>query len=160
MVLIRPGTRVDAEPALAVWREAYRAERGVAEVDAAHAERVRDFLRDRDSFLIVADDDALVGMAVGMQGRAGDGTGPPVPGLMHLKLLYVLPDRWGRGLGGALVDTVLDESRLREYDHAEAWTHLENLRAQRLYDRKGFLPTGRERLDLAGDAITQFTRAL
>jgi GNAT superfamily N-acetyltransferase len=161
MVLIRPGTRVDAEPALDVWREAYRAERGLSEVHDAHAERVRDFLGDRDSFLIVAEEDGpLVGMAVGMQGRADDGTGPPVPGLMHLKMLYVRPDRWGRGLGGALVDVVLDESRSREYDHAEVWAHLGNARARRLYDRKGFLPTGRERRDLAGDLITQFTRGL
>ncbi|HEY0357049.1 MAG TPA: GNAT family N-acetyltransferase [Mycobacteriales bacterium] len=161
MVLIRPGTRVDVEPALEVWREAYLADRGVPEVEPEHAERVRDFLRDRDSFLIVAEDDGpLVGMAVGMQGRAGDGTGPPVPGLMHLKMLFVLPDHWGQGLGGVLVDVVLDESRIREYDHAEVWAHVDNPRAWRLYDRKGFLPTGRERRDLAGHVITQFARSL
>jgi GNAT superfamily N-acetyltransferase len=161
MVLIRPGTRVDAEPALEVWRVAYRAERGVSEVDPGHAQHVRDFLGERDSFLVVADEDGpLVGMAVGTHGRAEDGTGPPVPGLMHLKMLFVRPDRWGRGLGGALVDTVLDESRIREYDHAEVWAHVDNARAQRLYDRKGFLPTGRERRDRAGDVITQFTRVL
>jgi GNAT superfamily N-acetyltransferase len=161
MVLIRPGTRVDAEPALAVWRDAYRAQRGLPEVDAGHAEHVRDFLGERDSFLIVADEDGpLVGMAVGTHGREDDGTGPPIPGLMHLKMLFVLPDHWGRGLGGVLVDVVLDESRLREYDQAEVWAHTDNARAQRLYGRKGFLPSGRERRDLAGDVITQFTRAL
>jgi GNAT superfamily N-acetyltransferase len=161
MVLIRPGTRVDAEPALGVWREAYCAERGLTEVDPGHAEHVRDFLGERDSFLVVADDEGpLVGMTVGTQGRADDGSGPPVPGLMHLEMLFVRPDRWGKGLGGALVDTVLDEGRIREYDHAEAWAHLDNLRAQRLYDRKGFLPTGRERRDRAGDVITEFVRAL
>jgi GNAT superfamily N-acetyltransferase len=161
MVLIRPGTRVDVDPALDVWHEAYRAERGLAEVHPGHAAHVRDFLGESDSFLVVADEEGpLVGMAVGTAGRAGDGTGPPVPGLMHLKMLYVRPDRWGRGLGSALVDTVLDESRLREYEFAEVWPHVDNARAQRLCEHKGFLPTGRERRDLAGDLITQFTRGL
>jgi ribosomal protein S18 acetylase RimI-like enzyme len=161
VVLIRPGTRVDAEPAIAVWQAAYDAARGGPGVADPHTQRVREFLGEPDAFLVVADDEPdIVGMGVGTQGRADGGAGPPVPGLLHISMLFVHPRRWGHGLGGTLLDTLLDEGRLRAYDRAEVWAHLDNVRAQRLYESHGFAPTGRERPDIAGDVITAYRRAL
>jgi ribosomal protein S18 acetylase RimI-like enzyme len=161
VVLIRPGTRVDAEPAIAVWRAAYEATRGGAGAADPHTQRVRDFLGEPDAFLVVADDELdIVGMGVGTQGLADGGAGSPVPGLLHISMLFVHPRRWGHGLGGTLLDTVLDEGRLRAYERAEIWAHLDNTRAQHLYESHGFEPTERQRPDLAGDLITEYRRVL
>jgi ribosomal protein S18 acetylase RimI-like enzyme len=75
--------------------------------------------------------------------------------------VYVAPDRWGLGIGRALVDAVLVEARARGYDHAQLWTQTDNVRARRLYIGCGFVPSGREKLDDdLGDRILHLERAL
>jgi GNAT superfamily N-acetyltransferase len=165
MVLIRPGTRVDQVPVVEVWRAAARDPRVGPAVDGARAERLRNCLRSPDAFLVVADaeeddPDAIIGMAAAQPGRADDGTGPPVPGLLHISVLFVVPDRWGEGLGGTLLDTLLDEGRIREYDRAQLWAHAGNSAAHHLCEDRRFLRTGRERQDRDGHPIVHFHRAL
>jgi GNAT superfamily N-acetyltransferase len=58
-----------------------------------------------------------------------------LPGLAHLSLVFVEPARWGRGIGGRLVDAVLAEARRRAYDRIQLWTHEDNARAQGLWTR-------------------------
>jgi GNAT superfamily N-acetyltransferase len=98
-------------------------------------------------------------MAVGEQALSDDGAGPPIEGLCHVSMVFVAPDRWGEGLGGRLVDALLEEVRGRGYDRAQLWTQTENVRARRLYERRGFRPSGREKDDL-GERIAHFQRAL
>lgn len=45
---------------------------------------------------------------------------------------------WGRGLGAALMETVLDAARAMGYEQIELGVYLENIRAIRLYERMGF----------------------
>ena len=71
-------------------------------------------------------------MALAMQGLADDGAGPPIPGLCFISMVFVLPDHWGRRIGGKLVEAVLTAARSRGYDRAQLWTHTNNLRAQQL----------------------------
>jgi ribosomal protein S18 acetylase RimI-like enzyme len=75
-------------------------------------------------------------------------------------MLFVKPDHWGRGLGGALMDTLLDEGRLRQYEHAEAWVPPDDERALHLLESRQFLPTGRRRQDALGRLVTQYRRPL
>jgi ribosomal protein S18 acetylase RimI-like enzyme len=100
-------------------------------------------------------------MAAGVPGLAGDGAGPPEPGLFFLSLVYVVPHRWGEGIGGRLVDALLGAARAEGYDRAHLWTHKDdNSRAQRLYEGRGFRQSGVEKNDEAGERIIRYERHL
>lgn len=111
--------------------------------------------------MIVADDAGeVVGMAVGMQGLADDGAGPPVDGLCHISMVFVAPDRWGEGIGRQLIAATLDEARRRGFDRTQLWTHADNGRAQRLYEGHGLRRSGREKDDDLGERIVHYERDL
>jgi ribosomal protein S18 acetylase RimI-like enzyme len=159
-VMIRLGGRDDFPLAVEVWRAANTARLG-RPVAPHHEARVWNYREADGAFLLVAEDDgALVGMALGMHGRADDGNGPVVPGLCHVSMVFVSPERWGSGIGGRLVDALLDEARAREYETAQLWTHADNERSQRLYERRGFRRSGRSMPDDVWDLIVHFERRL
>ena len=159
--VVRRSGPADFGSAVEVWRAANAARlEGRASPPSVQIERLRDALRDADSFLFVADDGAISGMAVGMQGLADDGAGPPIEGLLHVEAVFVAPERWGAGLGGELVEAVLSEARSRGYGHAQLWTHARNRRAQRLYEGRGFRRTGRKKRGDIGEAIVHLERDL
>lgn len=161
-VVLRPGGPADVEPAVAVWRAANAARKDGCPVRREHEERVRGYLRQEDAILLVADADGeLAGMALGLQGLADEGTGPPVPGLCHVSMVFVAPDFWGKGVGGRLVDAVLDAARSRGYDRVQLWTQNDNARGRRLYESRGFRRSGREKHDGdLGEWISHYERAL
>jgi len=157
---VRRGGPDDLAPALEAWRAAEEARRG-SPASPEHGGRVRAHMQNPTAFLLVADGaEGIAGMAVGMQGLADDGAGPSIRGLCHIGAVFVTPDRWGEGLGGALVDAVLAEARSRGYDRAQLWTHAESRRAHRLYERRGFGRTGREGRDGFGETIVNYARGL
>jgi GNAT superfamily N-acetyltransferase len=92
--------------------------------------------------------------------RAGGGTGAVIPGTAFLNLIYVLPERWGEGIGGMLLAAVIAEAAHRGCHRIALWTHEDaNARAQRLYHRHGFARTGRTASDTAGQLIGEWLRA-
>jgi ribosomal protein S18 acetylase RimI-like enzyme len=56
--------------------------------------------------------------------------------------MWVAPEARGSGAGGALVDAVLEWAREQRYERILLEVGDENAPAIRLYERKGFLPTG------------------
>ena len=102
----------------------------------------------------------MVAVGVGMQGLADDGAGPPVPGLCHVAMVFVVPERWGRGIGGRIVDALIGAARDSGYDRAQLWTHDDNARARRLYERRDFRPSGRRKVDDSGETIVHYERTL
>ena len=159
--VIRRGGPADIEPAVGVWRAANEARlEGRASPPPEHGERVRGHLQNPDAFLFVADDGEISGMAVGMQGLADDGAGPPVEGLCHVGAVFVAPGHWDKGTGGRLLDAVLAEARELGYTRAQLWTHTDNVRAHRLYTRRGFRRTGRQKVDDFGETIARYERPL
>jgi ribosomal protein S18 acetylase RimI-like enzyme len=160
-VVLRRGRAADVEPAVAVWRAAQAARRGGRPVWAEHEERVRGYARRSDAFLLLAEDaDDVVGMGLGMRGLADDGAGAPVPELCHIAMIFVAPESWGEGIGGRVLVGVLDEARSRGYERAQLWTHADNARALRLYERHGFRRSGREKDDDFGEWIVHYERTL
>lgn len=158
---VRRGAAGDVEPALLAWRAAEETRQGGRQASPGRGNRVRAHVENPDAFLFIAESGgAVVGMAVGMQGLADDGAGPPIRGLCHVGALFVRPERWGEGVGGALVDAVLAEARSRGYDRAQLWTNATNTRAHRLYERRGFRRTGREGEDVHGETIVHYERRL
>jgi len=155
--VIRHGEAADVEPAVAVWLAANSARRGGL---PPRPERARGHVSNPGAFLLVADDAGeVVGMALGVQGLADDGAGPPVKGLCHVSMVFVAPEYWGMGIGGRLVDALLTEARSRGYDRAQLWTQSDNARARQLYEGRGFRASGREKDEL-GERIVHFHRAV
>lgn len=118
-----------------------RAER-LAQVAANH--------RNPDAwFLLGLDHDEPVAMALVVPFRDDLGAGATVPGVAFLALLFVIPERWGQGMGGLMLDAVIAEAVRRGCRQIHLWTHEhDNERAQRLYARRGFRRTGvRQTLD-------------
>ena len=157
---VRRGGPADLDRAFGVWRAAEEVRRG-GPASPEHGGRVRGHMQNPTAFLFVAEgQEGISGMAVGMPGLADDGAGPPVEGLCHVGAVFVAPGRWGEGLGGRLVDAVLSEARSRGYGRAQLWTHADNPRAHRLYGRRGFRRTGREKEDDLGETIVHYERVL
>ena len=112
-----------------------------------------------DSFTRIAELDgefaAYCFVAAPGRERAGDSR------RAELVALYVDPDRWGRGVGGALVEVVLAETAARRYEAIELWTFEANERALRLYERHGFRRDGGRRpFAKTGTPTLRLTRSL
>ena len=81
-----------------------------------------------------------------------------MPGLAHLSMVAVRPDRWGRGLGAVVLSAVRRSARTRGFTHIQLWTHETNRRGQRLYERLGWAASGRTKIDDPGEAIRHYVR--
>ncbi|CAN5643306.1 hypothetical protein BH09CHL1_BH09CHL1_00930 [soil metagenome] len=160
-VIVRSAREEDVTAALAVYLAANDARRGGVSTPVHHVDRVRTSLSNPDAtFLVAIENGACVGMALAMQSRADYGIGSPEPGICFISMIFVSPVRWGEGIGGKLVEAVLAEARSRAFTLIQLWTHADNLRAQRLYERLGFARSGIERENDLGEAIVQYQRAL
>lgn len=115
-ILIRKAVTEDAEDIQRVardsWHAAYDSVLGADEVDVTvdswydPARLVVDDIEDSDRLLFVAVvDDTIVGFVETIPDTSDDD-------LAHLYRIYVVSDRWGRGIGRSLLDhveTVLEE---------------------------------------------------
>ena len=104
-----------------------------AEVGAAE-ERWRRSVTDRARFVAEID-----GRVVGTVG-AGPGE---FAGTAALTALWVEPGLRRRGIGAALVGAVIEWAHGQRYERVLLWVTQANKRAERLYERLGFLRTGR-----------------
>jgi ribosomal protein S18 acetylase RimI-like enzyme len=160
VVTVRVGGPDDLEAGIDVWRAANSARLG-RPLPAQHETRVRSYGDAEGFFFVVAEDGgSVVAGAIGMQGRADDGRGPPEPGLCHVSMVFVAPARWGQGIGGRLLDALLGEARARGYDRLQLWTDADNDRAQALFERTGLRRTGREKLDDLGTPSVHYAHSL
>jgi ribosomal protein S18 acetylase RimI-like enzyme len=145
---VRQAQPADASAVAAVhvrsWQVAYRGLLPDQYLDALEPEsrarhyRFGDLDPSRPSTIVALEAGVICGFAItGPCGDDGD-TG-------ELLALYVDPDRWGRGIGRAL----LRESRARliqrNFAHAVLWVLAGNKRAERFYRVDGWGPNGRRR---------------
>ncbi len=135
----------DVDAAASVYERSNLARRhGVWPNRAARVEYVRARVRDPASWFVLANDGpAVVAMACVAALRGEDGAGPVIPGGCFLGLLFVVPERWGEGIGGVILDAVLTEAKRRHYSRIHLWTHEDNERSRGLYRSRGFSRTGR-----------------
>jgi ribosomal protein S18 acetylase RimI-like enzyme len=138
------GTPADVEAGIRLWRAAQEQRRGIPPAPA-HEPRIRAYFDKPDAFWVVAEQNSRVaGMGLGMQALADNGVGPPVPGHLHIAAVFVDPACWGAGIGGRIVDALLAEATHHGYRSMQLWTQVGNDRALRLYESRGFRPTGQE----------------
>lgn len=60
--------------------------------------------------------------------------------------LYTLPEYWGCGLGKALTKMALDDIKT-SFSGIELWTFRDNARARRFYEKFGFYPDGKQKIE-------------
>jgi ribosome-associated protein YbcJ (S4-like RNA binding protein)/GNAT superfamily N-acetyltransferase len=130
------------EPLLEIYRAA-QAARG-RRPSAERLARVRQKL---DDGLLVADDQ-LRGFALGEPGRADDGAGEVVPGLLHLSMVFVHPDHQRQGVGAGLVEGLADAAWESGYREVSVWTT-----TPEFYEACGLERTARTQDVEAGTAV-------
>jgi ribosomal-protein-alanine N-acetyltransferase len=86
-------------------------------------------------YLVASEDGVIAGYA----GLAAGG------GQADVLTVGVAHDRWGEGIGAALLENLLAEARLRGCRDVFLEVRVDNERAQRLYQRHGFAPIGLRR---------------
>jgi GNAT superfamily N-acetyltransferase len=154
-LIIRVGSVVDHEGVRAVWQAANAVRRGEGSSGAEV-----NHLGKADAVLFVAVvAERIVGAAMMLPARAADGAGEVIAGLCHISMVCVEPGEWGRGIGARLVDRVIGEARELGFEDAQLWTQADNARAQRLYEHRGFVRSGREKAH-GGESIVHYTRSL
>jgi GNAT superfamily N-acetyltransferase len=85
----------------------------------------------------------------------------PPEGTVYLWQMFVRRDWQGSGLGGALLDRLLEEARRRGYERIVLWAAAGASQARRFYEREGFEPTGEEDPDSKfGLPLVQYGRRL
>ena len=131
---------------------------GIAEAE----QQVQRRLADPASFAqLVEEDGELVAMALVLQALDHDGaSADPLPGLAHVSMVAVRPDRWGRRLGAHVLGLAQLNARQRRFSRAQLWTHETNRRAQRLYERLGWKASGRTKIDDCGEQIRHYVSEL
>ena len=167
---VREGVNADIDAAVALWTLSHVVRRNGRPLPEAHVSIARQRMASPDSLLLLAEvpeaDSGpgsgleLIGTILAVQGLDQDGAGPPIPGLLHLSLLSVAPDRWGRHVGRHLVEAVLRRAASDGFREAQLWTHADNLRANRLYKAMGFRRSGRVRVDDWGELLVHYRRSL
>jgi len=163
-VQIRRGTADDIAAASIVWELAHL-ERMKRVPEAARKERAEATLRDRlgvssARFFVVEAGGRIVGVLLANDARENDGAGDVIPGVMHVSYVAVHPAHWRRGIASRLLDNVINDARARRYARLQLWVITSNIAARRLYERFGFVFTGREKTDDFGERIAHYALAL
>jgi len=148
----------DVSAAVEVWRAANTA-RGLPPT-AQRAQRVVEKLQAVDASVVVVGrtGSRVTAVALDEPGGADDGSGEVVPGCGHVSMVFVQPDLWGQGLGSTLMAGLHANTDRLDWVRTSLWTRESNERAQRLYLKCGYRPTGRAAALRAGDPIVQLER--
>jgi GNAT superfamily N-acetyltransferase len=148
---IRPAEPADAMAVAQVhvrgWQHGYRGLLPDDYLDGLQAkqraERYRfDSANPAHPSTIVAIDDVIRGFATTAPARDAD-----VTGFGELCALYVDPDRWGQGIGRALLSAARDRMRAAGFRQAILWVLVGNARATRFYEADGWRPDGLRRTE-------------
>ena len=148
-VTCRPATAADlnavAEVRIRTWQHAFRGIVPQAYLDglspAAEADRRRARFPGPPGQHVAEVGGRVVGWAVVGPYRADHGDAP-APGCGEVNAIYVLPDRWGQGIGRALMAYALGDLRRQGLAPVLLWVLAANDRARRFYQRAGFRPDG------------------
>ncbi|MFF7469470.1 ribosomal protein S18-alanine N-acetyltransferase [Streptomyces sp. NPDC008092] len=92
-------------------------------------------------YLVALEDDRIVGYGgLAAQGAAPDDSGSAAVG--DIQTIAVRRDQWGTGLGGELLTELLRAATAFECAEVMLECRVDNIRAQKLYERFGFEPIG------------------
>ena len=151
-MLLRPAMPEDALPVARVhvrsWQAAYRTLLPDDYLDRLLPEdraQKYDFsgVDASKPYTIVALQDGLIrGFATTAPSKDHD-----LPGYGELCALYVDPERWGRGVGKALMSAAREHLSESGFRNVLLWVLVGNVRAERFYRIDGWAPDGMRRTD-------------
>ena len=162
VVTVRPADGADVEGVLRVAHESWHAAHddivgadAVEEVLAEHydAESVRAAIRREETVYRVAE--TGMGVVVGFSVAVHDGAETWVLGA-----IYVDPERWGEGVGSALLEAVQDGARSEGGDRLRLNVMAENDRARGFYESRGYDHVDDHHDDALDVDAAVYTRAL
>jgi GNAT superfamily N-acetyltransferase len=107
------------------------------EDDAARWRRFLTGAPARSAAFVAADGADVVGFSSLGPARPGDD-----PAVGELFTIYVLPERWGSGVGRALMASTLAQLRAEGFDEAVLWVLEDNPRTRRFYEHAGWRADG------------------
>jgi GNAT superfamily N-acetyltransferase len=149
-MILRPATPEDAIAVARVhvrsWQVAYRGLMpddyldALAPEDRAARYTFGERAPDRPATIVALDGQTICGFAMVGPSRDERSTG-------ELYALYVDPDRWGTGVGRALINAAREELVNRGFQAASLWVLAGNERAERFYRLDGWAPDGSKRAD-------------
>ena len=153
-VTVRDARPSDVQPVVALaergWRAAYDDILGPETIDAAmrewyDPEDLRDSIDDGDRVFYVATeaDDQIAGF---LRGGFGDDRA-------HLGAIYADPDRWGKGIGSALLDRFEATCADRGYETIEFAVLSGNDVGRSFYRSRGYEPVEHREVELFGENV-------
>lgn len=170
--MIRPAVPVDAAALAAVAAVTFplacpphTTEEAKADFIAMHLSEASfdGYLADPDRDLFVAEDGGVLGYTMLV---AGDPTDADVAAAIttrptiELSKVYVLPDVHGGGVAPALVAASIEAARARGAAAVWLGVNQENGRANRFYEKTGFVQVGTKRFLVGGRYEDDFVREL
>ena len=130
------GGFLDPETVAAGLAENYDAELLTAAVD-----------HDEVEFLVAVDDGSVVGFASAERTWADE---------VELHTLYVHPDRWGEGVGSALLSAVEEWAREQGVDRLACGVFADNAVGVGFFEATGFRRSGDARGEIAGELHPEY----
>lgn len=154
---IHPARQEDHSTAVRVWHAANVA-RGVVP-SRRRIDRVRQKLAEADAVVLIGFvDEGVRAMVLAEPWRDADGTGRVVADRGHVSMVFVDPDYWGQGLGTGMLAGLHEAAEQRGWTRTSLWTRESNHRAQRLYLRAEYRPTGRTDELPTAERVLEFQR--
>jgi GNAT superfamily N-acetyltransferase len=92
--------------------------------------------------VVATEEGSIIGFATTAPSRE-----PDLPNHAELAALYVDPGHWSRGVGVALLSAARAHLAERGFSNAYLWILTGNSRAERFYQRDGWVPDGLRRTD-------------
>ncbi len=132
----RPEDRPDAVRIIKSIYDAYNFLMDFEEFDRDLAD-IEGYYQDSGGEFWVAESGGTIDGVIGVLPREGE--------TCELKRLYVSMSRWGRGLGGTLIGTVITWAEDHGYRRIILWSDVLFERAHNLYLKHGFRATGETR---------------
>ncbi|PSQ17470.1 N-acetyltransferase [Halobacteriales archaeon QS_8_69_26] len=135
------------------WHAAYDDILGADTVDSVldewyDVDGLRESIDRDDHVFLVADDGGVAGFA-----HAGR---PPDDDYWHLTRIYVLPDRWGDGVGTALLERLESELDEREVESYRLAVLADNEVGVSFYESRGFERFDEGTVELGGVETTEY----
>ena len=150
---VRQATPADARKIAQIhvetWRAAYRGQMPDAILDALDADKRAIFWNDHlaaesNGTLVVESENAIIGFCDLVPSRDRD-SNPKQVG--EIAAIYVQPEFWRKGAGGALCRFALRAARLQKYLSVTLWVLASNAAARKFYEAMGFSLDGAAKVD-------------
>lgn len=160
----RAGGFGDIERASAIWEDAHAARLGFVPAIARREHNAK-LLESRialpaSQFRVCEASSHAVGMVLGSLAHANDGVGDPLPDVLHVSYMAVDPKNWGRGIASLLLEDLATVAVAAGYRRLQLWVANDNDRARNLYERMGYLASGRKKAGDGGVPIVHYERVL